>query len=1102
MVDTVKKLDIGFDIVEKMVHIADVHVRLVKRHEEYREAFAKVYDYVNKTSEKTIVMIAGDLLHSKIDLSPEAVQLASEFLKTLADLRPTILISGNHDCLLTNKTRLDSLSPIVDNLGHKKLFYLKDTGLYGCGNILFNNMSVFDDPDEYVKIENVTKKIKNQYDTKIALYHGGVHGVLTDIGYMIENKLVNTSFFEGHDIIALGDIHKAQTFYIDRIHTIEEAEKFAKTAESDEWEVINDDALTDKVRLRKKKTPIFRYPGSLIQQNHGETLDNHGFSVWDIQSRTFEHLEINNDYGYFTIEIDDGKLITDISKMPSKPKLRVRCKESVASEVKKIIAEIRQTKEITDLVYMRVDGDDLKKQVNAQIVDNLNKISNVDYQNKLIETYLKDKYTEVMDDDTLASVKAINKKLNDSLSKDDQSKGIRWKPIKFEFSNMFSYGEDNVLDFTKLGDAYGLFAANASGKSSLMDALCFTVFDKSARAFKASHVLNSQKMTFSGKFTFEINGVQYVIERKGARDKKNNVKVDVNFYKLNGEEKISLNSEARRSTNEIIRDYLGTYDDFVLTSLALQGNQGSFIDMGQTERKELLSQFIGLNIFDNLNRLAADESKELSGAVKAFNKEDNSKKILDMESGISILDSRISDLVSQKDTSNKEKQELESGIQDQKNKIINLENVPTDIKSLTKEKTNLETKINDDKIFLSQVSIQIESLVKSNGDVESEMSKYDSEKLEEDHLNYNQKTKSCQKYESSLEKLKASVSNKIAKIKHLETHEYDPNCKYCCNNVFVKDAVAAKESLVSDKEEATELLDTINKLKSEIEGLKPSVDAREKYQELKTKKQTLSGQIAEKELSKTNRSVSLDKNSNKLNEVIASIELYEKSKEAVETNKSIQEEIDRLNSLLTKVNATQKSLNTEYMSAYSKKVSFADQISSLKKRIEETEKSEEELAAYQYYLTAIGKDGIPYQIISEAVPKIEQEVNNILSQIVEFTMAIETDGKNVNVYIKYEDRKWPLELCSGMEKFISALALRVALINISNLPRPNFLVVDEGFGALDADNMAMIHALFDYLKTNFDFIIVISHLDAMRDMVDKQLEVKKENGFSKIDNSK
>jgi exonuclease SbcC len=139
--------------------------------------------------------------------------------------------------------------------------------------------------------------------------------------------------------------------------------------------------------------------------------------------------------------------------------------------------------------------------------------------------------------------------------------------------------------------------------------------------------------------------------------------------------------------------------------------------------------------------------------------------------------------------------------------------------------------------------------------------------------------------------------------------------------------------------------------------------------------------------------------------------------------------------------------------------------------------------------------------MTDVVPKIEQEVNTILSQVVDFGICIETDGKNVNVLIKYEDRKWPLELSSGMEKFICALALRVALINISSLPRPNFLVVDEGFGALDADNMAMVHALFDYLKTNFDFIIVISHLDAMRDMVDSQLEISKKDGFSRIDNT-
>ncbi len=58
---------------------------------------------------------------------------------------------------------------------------------------------------------------------------------------------------------------------------------------------------------------------------------------------------------------------------------------------------------------------------------------------------------------------------------------------------MFSYGEDNVVDFTKLNGIIGLFAPNASGKSSLLDALCFCLFDTSTSAYKAVNVFNNQK---------------------------------------------------------------------------------------------------------------------------------------------------------------------------------------------------------------------------------------------------------------------------------------------------------------------------------------------------------------------------------------------------------------------------------------------------------------------------------------------------------------------------------------------------------------------------------------------------------------------------------
>ena len=155
--------------------------------------------------------------------------------------------------------------------------------------------------------------------------------------------------------------------------------------------------------------------------------------------------------------------------------------------------------------------------------------------------------------------------------------------------------------------------------------------------------------------------------------------------------------------------------------------------------------------------------------------------------------------------------------------------------------------------------------------------------------------------------------------------------------------------------------------------------------------------------------------------------------------------------------------------------------------------------SYQYYLEAIGKDGIPYDLISKTIPELESEINNILGQIVDFVIMLELDGKNINAKIVYDENKfWPLELSSGMERFIAGLAIRVSLINISNLPRPTFLVIDEGFSSLDQENFSNLPGMFDYLKTQFDFVLTMSHLDIMRDFVDISLDLKKEDDFSKI----
>jgi DNA repair exonuclease SbcCD ATPase subunit len=117
-------------------------------------------------------------------------------------------------------------------------------------------------------------------------------------------------------------------------------------------------------------------------------------------------------------------------------------------------------------------------------------------------------------------------------------------------------------------------------------------------------------------------------------------------------------------------------------------------------------------------------------------------------------------------------------------------------------------------------------------------------------------------------------------------------------------------------------------------------------------------------------------------------------------------------------------------------------------------------------------------------------------------MVMNTDGKNINGYIIYdEDNFWPLELTSGMERFVSSLAIRIALINVSALPRPNFIAIDEGWGSLDAEHISSVVNLFEYFRTKFDFSIIISHVDSMRDMVDNLIEVNKQNGYSQINHT-
>jgi DNA repair exonuclease SbcCD ATPase subunit len=228
------------------------------------------------------------------------------------------------------------------------------------------------------------------------------------------------------------------------------------------------------------------------------------------------------------------------------------------------------------------------------------------------------------------------------------------------------------------------------------------------------------------------------------------------------------------------------------------------------------------------------------------------------------------------------------------------------------------------------------------------------------------------------------------------------------------------------------------------------------------------------------------------------IEDYYKNEEQIKINQSIKAELKIAEKGLKDIVSTIDTKNKELMEVFKKQTTLESQKETIEERIDEVKELEDKNKLYEYYLNSLGKDGVSLELIEKAIPMLEGEINNILSQIVEFGMELELEGKNINANLVYGDQKWSLELCSGMERFISGLAIRIALINVSNLPRPNFLVIDEGFGTLDNENLTSLYMLFAYLKTQFDFVMIISHIDSMRDVVDTLMEIKKENGFSKV----
>jgi DNA repair exonuclease SbcCD ATPase subunit len=1056
----VKKIDIGINHIGRVIHCADIHIRNWKRHTEYSNVFEKFrQDIVSIVDENTIITVGGDIVHAKTDMSPELIQMTNRFFTMLADIAPTIVITGNHDANLNNNNRLDALTPIIDALNHPNLFYLRDTGLYELGDCAFSIMSVFDTPDKYIKGDAIKKK----YFKKIAMYHGTVGNSLTDTGMRLTSGLDITAF-DGYDIGLLGDIHKRQIL---------------------------------------RQDPYVFFPGSMVQQNFGESYENHGYAILDLDESNYCFVDIPNDYGYCTIEVDGGKLpdqlILDQMNITPKTNVRIKTANTNSAQLKRALATIRKNYKVKDVIVHNTDKfkttNDTDTSENYSIAD----VWNVDYQNTLISQYLEEQH---VDDETILRVLDINKSIHTKLASVDHVRNVVWRPKRFEFSNMFSYGEGNVFDFTTKEGVYGLFAPNHTGKSAVLDAICFCLFDESFRATRADQILNNTKDWFECTLNFELDGFDYFIHKKTTKYKygplKGRLKVDIDFWYIDeNNNKISLNGEQRKDTDKIIRSYVGSFEDFILTALSLQNNNSNFIDKTQSERKDLLANFLDLQVFDHLYDLCSEEIKTTNILLKEYEKEDFQTKLGDAERNRDRFQTRYTEVELQLERKQGECDDLNKDLVELASKLNVVDNTALDIDRLKTEQGSLESELEDQQLRKLQHEDSVEADKEKLNIVTTEFKSLYRPTIEAEYKTFIEKQKQIQVCEHAIENLKITVSNKLDKLQKLQEHEYDPNCIYCINNVFVKDAERTKKELDADKSNVSSLI----KEKSNLDAYFNNNDIESVYAKLKELRQLsdkFSTQIKSKNLIIDGILNKIESISVRMQQNADRQSIYYRDVEKIKENHLLHEQVGIIQSKLDVCKKELAELTSQKQSIHSNAMIAEKVIKECEKNINHMQELAEKAYAYDFYIKAISRDGIPYKLISKAIPYIQAYANNILSQISDFRIEMETDGKNINAYINYDGNRWPLELSSGMERFISSLAIRIALIKISNLPRPDFIAIDEGLGVLDSTNLNSMHMFFMHMKELFKFTLIISHIDVVRDMVDNVISIDRKDGLSYI----
>lgn len=711
-------------------------------------------------------------------------------------------------------------------------------------------------------------------------------------------------------------------------------------------------------------------------------------------------------------------------------------------------------------------------------------------------------------------------------------------PTNLKLSNFTSYGTDvPELNFTKFHLA-AISGTNGAGKSSLLDSIAWCIWGSSRLGDSSDPLVHLGQGEMSVEFSFELESAIFTVKRR--RILKGGGSTALEFYSGTSSNLLAhnLTEGTIKATQQKIVDTLHlTYETFVNSAFIRQGHADEFTTKGPSDRKRILADILGLSHYDLLEEKAKEKSRDIQAHLQRLEyqlieveaelsqKENQEERKKEAEAKLASASSIITSLEGELKALRNEKEALSIASEQRVKQEKNLQENKAELADLGRQGVARKEKIfqlETDIKSLEGVADQLEDQKKLQLEKE-ELEKARGQKLETENqisqitgvLNLQNQKKTQFQKEIEVIALKLESLNKEG-----------AKCPTCGQELNKDHKETTKSQLEKEKAQLEQELSQINtqqeeqqlsKLEAELKNI--SFDET-KYHQAKAKLSELENlQKQKEELIQKQATLESEK------KVVAELrELYLNKQTQV---KAQEEELTKLPDLTARLQQVSLDLNhkeselslkrgeeKEASSALGQITELISRTAQMEKRLEEQKgekkKLADEKAIYEELALAFGKKGIQTMIIETAIPEIEEEANKLLDKLSDGRMQVrletqrETKTKvaggekglveTLDLIISDEMGERPYEAYSGGEQFRVNLAVRLALSKLLTHragSKLQFLVIDEGFGTQDAQGKTRIVEALNAIKDDFEKILVITHLEELKEEFPTRIEVQK-----------